>query len=79
MIVQYRIKNYGGKYYPQVRMKGFLFWGSWKKIAKHPSGFGLYPESNHEYPKDCYDCETIIDEYHKLGRHTVYAKIFPNQ
>ncbi len=79
MVVQYRIKNIGGNFFPQVRMKRFIGWSKWYKIARHQSGFGLYPESNTSYPKDCYDSETIIKDYHQEERHTVYATLYPNQ
>lgn len=77
MIVQYRIKNVGGKFYPQVRAKISWRWTKWKRIGKHTDGFGLYSYDGH--PADFYDCEKVINEYHAAERHTTYATIFPSE
>lgn len=77
MTVQYRIKNVGGKCYPQVRMKRFFVWGRWHRIAKHPDGWGLYDSD--AYPMDAYDCETVISQYHIDNRHTSFSYLFPNR
>lgn len=53
------VKNSLG-YYPQVRH--FLFW---KRIGKHPTGFGLYPKDSINYPKTKEECEQIINDYKK--------------
>jgi hypothetical protein len=68
MELQYRIAAYGTDYYPQVRIKGLLCWGGWKKIAVHPSGYGLYDLPNREYPKDKEECEVIIRGFDKWYR-----------
>jgi len=78
MIAEYRIKNIGGKCYPQVRFKRFLFgWTTWKRISKHVDGWGLYDSDG--YPTDAYDCESVISEYHIESRHTTYGNLFPNK
>lgn len=71
MKVQYRIANRNGNYYPQVRIKKFLFWGSWKKIAEHPTGYGLYPLPNTDYPKIKPECEKIIADFDKWLRNEI--------
>lgn len=53
------VKNELG-YYPQVK-KYF----SWYKIAKHPTGYGLYPKSDFNYPHSEKGCEKIIEDYKK--------------
>ena len=65
MKVQYRIENRNGDYYPQTRIKKFLFWSSWKKIAKHPTGYGMYSLPNTDYPKTKTECEEIITGFDK--------------
>jgi hypothetical protein len=65
MKVQYRIANRGKDHYPQVRAKKFLFWCSWKKIAKHPTGFGMYSLPDNDYPKTKAECEKIIKNFDK--------------
>ena len=44
MTAEYRIKNVGGKCYPQVRFKKIFGWTLWARIAKHPDGWGLYDD-----------------------------------
>jgi len=51
------VKNELG-YYPQVK-NSIL----WKRIAKHPTGYGLYSKSNIDYPKTKQECEQIIKNY----------------
>lgn len=65
MKVQYRIANINGSYHPQVRTKKFLFWSRWGKIAKHPSGYGVYIPPNTRYPKTKSECEQIIMDFHE--------------
>lgn len=79
MKAEYRIKNVGGKFYPQVRLWSGLFfgWSKWKRIGEHTDGFGLYDYDGH--PKDVYDCEKIIQKYHNEYKHTTVAKLFPNE
>lgn len=77
MTAEYRIKNVGGKCYPQVRFKKIFGWTLWARIAKHPDGWGLYDDDR--YPADAYDCEEVINKYHNELRHTTYGKLFPNR
>lgn len=42
MKVEYRVAFCGEKCYPQCRIKRFLWWSKWQRIAKHVEGFGLY-------------------------------------
>lgn len=51
MKIQYRIAERNGNYYPHVRTKKFLFWSSWKKIAKFGTTYDLYSLSNTSCPK----------------------------
>jgi len=51
------VKNEHG-YYPQV--KSFVLW---KKIAEHPTGYGLYPSSDINYPQTEKECKQIIEDY----------------
>jgi hypothetical protein len=51
------VKNELG-YYPQVKTSFF-----WNKIAEHPTGYGLYPKSDINYPKTEKECEQIIEGY----------------
>lgn len=64
MEVEYRIANRSGEYYPQVRYKKFLFWSKWKKIAKYPTGYGMYSLPDWNYPKTKTECEEIIKDFH---------------
>lgn len=65
MKVQYRIENINGYYYPQGRVNKSLFWGRWKRIAKHPTGYGMYTPPNIDYPKTKKECEQIIKGFDK--------------
>lgn len=65
MKVQYRIIKRNNFFYPQVRWKKFLFWSKWKKIAKHPTGYGMYPLPDWDYPKTEAKCNEIIESFHK--------------
>jgi hypothetical protein len=63
MKVQYRIANRNGNYYPHVKIKKFLFWSNWKKIAEHLTGYGMYRLPNTDYPKTKNKCEQIIKDF----------------
>ena len=65
MKVQYRIANINGDYFPQVKTKKFLFWSSWKRIAEHPTGYGMYGQQDRDYPKTKKECEQIIFDFDK--------------
>jgi len=56
--MEYRIVKNDLGYYPQVKDNM-----AWHKIAKHPTGYGLYPSDDYEYPKTIDECEKIIEEY----------------
>ena len=56
--MKFRIVKNDLGYYPQVK-KIIL----WKKIAKHTTGYGLYPSSDINYPKSEKECEQIIEDY----------------
>jgi hypothetical protein len=56
--MKFRIVKNDLGHYPQVK-KGFL----WKRIAKHPTGFGLYPKDSYDYPKTEAECEKMIEDY----------------
>lgn len=49
MVTEYRLAKKNELYYPQVRVKKFLFWSRWKRIGIHPEGFGLYESSDFSY------------------------------
>jgi len=71
MKIEYRIANRGSENWAHVRYKKFLFWSKWKKIAKHPTGYGMYPLPDFDYPKTILACrEMIIDfnEWFKMDR-----------
>jgi len=63
MKVQYRIANRNGEYFPHVRTKKFWFWSKWRKIAKHPTGYGMYCLPDTDYPKTKTECEEIIKDF----------------
>lgn len=63
MKIQYRIAVTSIGCFPQVRFKGLLFWGKWKKIAKHQSGYGLYELPDLDYPKTEEECNDVIDGF----------------
>ncbi len=68
MKIQYRILqrcyiNGETEYFPHCRIKRFLFWSRWKKIAKHPSGFGLYWLPDYEHPKTHEESMQIIKDF----------------
>lgn len=65
MEVEYRIAKRNGDHYPHVRTKKFLLWSSWKKIAKHPTGYGMYGLPCTDYPKTKTECEGIIIDFDK--------------
>ena len=56
----YRIMFVNGLgYYPQKKSAR-----GWKKIGEHPTGYGLYPESNLSYPKETkIEAMKIIDKF----------------
>lgn len=64
MKLQYRIACVGEDYYPHVRIKKFLFWSKWKRIGRHPSGFGLYGELQEGHPLSGVNhCQITIREF----------------
>ena len=83
MKVQYRIANRNGYYYPYVRTKKYLFWGAWKKIAEHPTGYGMYALPNTNYPQTKKECKKIIKDFDKWlkNENTVnesYSNVYLN-
>lgn len=79
MKIEYRIANINGEFFPHVRTKRFFFWSRWKKIAKHPSGFGMYPLPDTEYPKTKDQCEEIITNFHRwiISENSVVEEFYP--
>ena len=63
MKLEYRIANRNNKFFPQVRIKKFLFWSRWKKIAEHPTGYGIYPLPDLDYPKTMKESQLIIKDF----------------
>ena len=63
MEIQYRLGIFGEDYFPHVRIKGLLFWGRWKKIAVHPSGYGMYDLPDRNNPKTKKESEEIIEGF----------------
>lgn len=63
MQIQYRIRHVNGLCYPQCRVKGFVFWGKWFRIARHNDGFGLYCDDSHSKTRE--ECLSIINDYHE--------------
>ena len=77
MTVQYRVVKNEYGYFPQVRVRGIVFWSKWKKIAKHNTGFGLYMLPDWNYPETYADCEKIISEYHVWANAVTSTIYFP--
>jgi len=50
--MQFRIKQTKDGYFAQVKTGWF---SSWKRIGAHTNGFGLYPESQDDYPLPTYN------------------------
>ncbi len=76
--VQYRVCRKGHEYFPHVRFKKIFGWGRWQKIAKHPSGYGLYPLPDFEYG-DTYDnCLDTIESFHVWANVVCNYHVNPN-
>jgi hypothetical protein len=76
--IAYRIKHIPALgYWPQVK-DGF----KWKRIAKHPTGYGLYDENDLDYPKTKEQAQEIInayDKYIKTDLTPIYEPTTPKQ
>jgi hypothetical protein len=71
---EYRILTRGEDNFAHVRIKKFLFWGRWKKIATYNSGFGMHWLPDFDYPKSKSEAIQIIydfDMWHKNKHESV--------
>lgn len=64
---EYRVATVKDGSFPQVRFRNsFLwvpYWTLWRKIARHPSGFGYYSVENRNYPKTESEARQIIKDF----------------
>jgi hypothetical protein len=66
LIERKNIFNKDKRFFPQVKMTKFFFFGTWQKIGTHGSnGFGLYPETDYKYPKTKKEAEKICANFDK--------------
>lgn len=80
MELQYRIAERNDLYYPQVRIKKYLFWGSWYRIGVHPEGFGLYQIRNFKYGDTLQKVrQTLVDfdKWYKSQQNCVITYYYP--
>lgn len=78
MKLEYRIASFNTRHhYPQVRIKYFLFWGNWKRIAEHVNGsHGLYDGYN--YHKTLEEAKSIIQAFDIFFKRRGFKPSFIN-
>ena len=81
MKLQYRVVKRRNKFYPHVRVKDFIFWGQWRKIAKHPgNSYGLYSSDNYNYGWSTFDeADQMCKDYNEWlkAEKTATVEVIP--